>query len=134
MAGLLTALSAAAPSDLQAQRPAAGGMRQRPPEAMAKAQTARLKEDLSLTTEQEKAVYDVNLRFATRMTAARKEAEAAGGKPDMDSLRSWSRQRDAGLKAILQADQYEKMIRQREQMRQQRGPGGGRRGGGLRRQ
>lgn len=116
-------------TSLWAQGGRGGGMGTRTPEEMARVQTARMKEGITLTAEQEKSVYDVNLRFATRMAAARKEAEAAGGRPDIDSVRNWSRQRDAGLKTILSAEQYDKMLKAREQSRQQGGPGGGRRGG-----
>lgn len=126
-------LTAALPSLLHAQRNPGAGMRQRPPEEMAKAQTARMKEGLSLTAEQEKSVYDTNLRFANRMSAARKEAEAAGGRPDMDSIRNWSRQRDEALRSTLTQEQYAKMLQQREELRRQ-GQGDGRRrsGGGPR--
>ena len=113
----------------RAQGGRGGGMGSRTPEELAKAQTARMKEGITLTTEQEKSVYQVNLRFATRMAAARKEAMAAGTRPEMDSVRNWSRQRDAGLKTILTTEQYEKMLKDREENRQSGGPGGGRRGG-----
>lgn len=116
-------------TNLRAQGGRGGGAGTRTPEEMAKAQTARMKEGYTLTAEQEKSVYDVNLRFATRMAAARMEAQAAGGRPDMDSVRNWYRQRDAGLKTILTAEQYEKMLKEREQNRPQGGPGGRRRGG-----
>lgn len=108
-------------------------MRQRSPEEMAKVQTTRMKDSLSLSGEQEKAVYKVNLRFANRMSDARKEALAAGGRPDMDSVRNWSRQRDESLRSILTEDQYGKMLRQREELRRMV-PGDGRRrnGGGQR--
>jgi hypothetical protein len=127
------ALTLTIPYMLHAQRNPGGGMRQRPPEEMAKAQTARMKEGLSLTTEQEKTVYQTNLRFANRISAARKEAEAAGGRPDMDSIRNWSRQRDEALRSTLTEEQYGKMLRQREELRRQV-PGDGRlrNGGGLR--
>lgn len=106
-----------------------GGMEARTPEELAKVQTARMKQGFSLTNDQEKSVYEVNLKFATRMAAARKEAMAAGTRPDMDSVRNWSRQRDAGLKTVLTAEQYEKMLKDREENRQRAGQGGGRRGG-----
>jgi|GEM_PF-2382124 len=131
MTGLLTALSAAVASDLKAQPPG-GGDRQRSPEQMAKAQTSRMREDLGLTAEQEKPVMAANLKFAERMVAARREAMAAGGRPDADSLRSWSRQRDEALRTVLTAEQFGRLQRHREDMRRQN-PGGGRRGGGGRR-
>jgi hypothetical protein len=131
MSGLFTVLSAAVPTNLQAQPPG-GGDRQRSPEQMAKAQTARMREDLGLTAEQEKPVLTANLKFAERMVAARREAMAAGGRPDVDSVRTWSRQRDEAFRTILTAEQYDRMQRQREDMRRQN-PGGGRRGGGGRR-
>jgi len=131
MTGLFTVLSAAVPTNLQAQPPG-GGDRQRSPEQMAKAQTARMREDLGLTAEQEKPVLTANLKFAERMVAARREAMAAGGRPDADSVRTWSRQRDEGFRTVLTAEQFGKLQRQREEMRRQN-PGGGRRGGGGRR-
>jgi hypothetical protein len=130
--GILTSLFCLAllsSTGARAQGGRGGGMESRTPEELAKAQTARMKEGITLTTEQEKSVYEVNLKFATRMSAARKEAMAAGTRPDMDSVRNWSRQRDAGLKTVLTAEQYEKMLKDREENRQRGGQVGGRRGG-----
>ena len=106
------------------QRPA----RERNPEDMAKNQTQRLKEQLNLSTEQERSVYDLNLSFAKRMAEAREAAAASGGRPPMDSMRSWNQAREASMKKILTPDQYEKLQAEREKMRQQMGdrrPGGG---------
>jgi len=130
--GILTGLLCLAffcSNGLMAQGGRGGGVGTRTPEELAKTQTSRMKEGITLTSEQEKSVYEVNLKFATRMAAARKEAMAAGTRPDMDSVRNWSRQRDAGLKTILTAEQYEKMMKDREENRQRGGAGGGRRGG-----
>ncbi len=106
------------------QRPA----RERNPEDMAKNQTQRLKEQLNLSAEQEKSVYDLNLSFAKRMAEAREAAAASGGRPPMDSMRSWNQAREASMKKILTPEQYEKLQAEREKMRQQNGdrrPGGG---------
>ena len=106
------------------QRPA----RERNPEDMAKNQTQRLKEQLNLSAEQEKSVYDLNLSFAKRMAEAREAAAASGGRPPMDSMRSWNQAREASMKKILTPEQYEKLQAEREKMRQQMGdrrPGGG---------
>ena len=106
------------------QRPA----RERNPEDMAKNQTQRLKEQLNLSAEQERSVYDLNLSFAKRMAEAREAAAASGGRPPMDSMRSWNQAREASMKKILTPEQYEKLQAEREKMRQQNGdrrPGGG---------
>jgi hypothetical protein len=126
---ILICLAFLSSTSIMAQGGRGGGMGPRTPEELAKAQTARMKEGMTLTTEQEKSVYDINLKFATRMAAARKEAMAAGTRPDTDSVRNWSRQRDSGMKTILTAEQYEKMLKDREENRQRGGQGGGRRGG-----
>lgn len=105
------------------QRPA----RERNPEDMAKNQTQRLKDQLNLTADQEKSVYDLNLSFAKRMAEAREAAAASGGRPPMDSMRSWNQAREASMKKILTPEQFEKLQAEREKMRQQgdRRPGGG---------
>ena len=106
------------------QRPA----RERNPEDMAKNQTQRLKEQLNLSAEKERSVYDLNLSFAKRMAEAREAAAASGGRPPMDSMRSWNQAREASMKKILTPEQYEKLQAEREKMRQQMGdrrPGGG---------
>jgi Spy/CpxP family protein refolding chaperone len=106
------------------QRPA----RERNPEDMAKNQTQRLKEQLNLSADQEKSVYDLNLNFAKRMAEAREAAAASGGRPQMDSMRSWNQAREASMKKILTPEQFEKLQAEREKMRQQMGdrrPGGG---------
>ena len=106
------------------QRPA----RERNPEDMAKNQTQRLKEQLNLSADQEKSVYDLNLSFAKRMAEAREAAAASGGRPPMDSMRSWNQAREATMKKILTPEQFEKLQAEREKMRQQMGdrrPGGG---------
>ena len=108
------------------QRPA----RERNPEDMAKNQTQRLKEQLNLSADQEKSVYDLNLSFAKRMAEAREAAAATGGRPPMDSMRNWNQAREASMKKILTPEQFEKLQAEREKMRQQMGdrrPGGGRR-------
>lgn len=106
------------------QRPA----RERNPEDMARNQTQRLKEQLNLSADQEKSVYDLNLSLAKRMAEAREAAAASGGRPPMDSMRSWNQAREASMKKILTAEQFEKLQAEREKMRQQMGdrrPGGG---------
>ena len=106
------------------QRPA----RERNPEDMAKNQTQRLKEQLNLSADQEKSVYDLNLSFAKRMAEAREAAAATGGRPPMDSMRNWNQEREASMKKIPTPEQFEKLQAEREKMRQQMGdrrPGGG---------
>jgi Spy/CpxP family protein refolding chaperone len=106
------------------QRPA----RERDPEDMARNQTQRLKEQLNLSPEQEKSVFDLNLSFAKRMAEAREAAAASGGRPPMDSMRSWNQAREASMKKVLTPEQFEKLQAEREKMRQQGGdrrPGGG---------
>lgn len=103
--------------------------RERNPEEMAKNQTKRLKEQLNLSEEQEKSVYDINLNFAKRLAEAREAAAASGGRPPMDSMRSWNQSREAAMKKTLTPEQYEKLKAEREKAREQMGnrrQGGGR--------
>jgi protein CpxP len=116
-------------SSLSAQENGQRPARERNPEEMAKNQTKRLKEQLNLSEEQEKSVYDINLNFAKRMAEAREAAAASGGRPPMDSMRSWNQARDAAMKKTLTSEQFEKLKAEREKAREQMGnrrPGGGR--------
>lgn len=115
-------------SSLQAQGNGQRPARERNPEDMARNQTQRLKEQLNLSADQVKSVYDLNLSFAKRMAEAREAAAASGGRPPMDSMRSWNQAREASMKKILTAEQFEKLQAEREKMRQQMGdrrPGSG---------
>jgi periplasmic protein CpxP/Spy len=115
-------------SQLSAQNASPRPARERNPEDMAKNQTQRLKEQLNLNADQEKSVYDLNLSFAKRLAEAREAAAASGGRPPMDSMRTWNQAREASMKKILTPEQFEKLQVEREKMRQQMGdrrPGGG---------
>lgn len=85
----------------------------------AKAHTERMSKDLGLNAEQTTRVEAINLKYAEQAEVLRKEREAerkekdGRGKEVRDA-------RDAELKAVLNSEQYEKMLAQREKMKEQR--------------
>lgn len=103
-----------------------GGQRM-DPEERAKKSTEALKEELDLKKDQEKKVYELNLKAGKEMTAA---WEAADG--DREVMREkMGKVRDntnKEMKKILSDDQYKKYEKYLKEQREKRGQGGG--GGG----
>ena len=97
------------------------------PEERAKKSTAELKEVLDLNKEQEKKVYELNLKAGKEMSAARQAADG-----DREVMREkMGKARDntnKEMKNILSDDQYKKYEKYLEEKRKERGQGGG--GGG----
>lgn len=100
-----------------------GGQRM-DPEERAKQSTKELKEALDLKEDQEKKVYDLNLKTNKEMSAAWQDADG-----DRDVMREkMGKVRDntnKEMKKILSDDQYKKYEKYLAEKRKQRGQGGG---------
>lgn len=84
-----------------------------PPSAedRAKKQTEKMKTELKLTAAQEPKVQAINLKYAKKMDALRKESDQ--GTDRMKQFENLSKEKEAELKPILTADQmkgYQKMM------------------------
>ena len=100
-------------------------MQQRPPEERAQRQTQWLQQNVALTDDQNKKVYDIILQSAKQADAARN----SGG--DVKSqMKDINTSRDAAIKGVLTDDQYQKYQQHVQEMQQQRKSGGGMQGGG----
>ncbi|HQD10620.1 MAG TPA: hypothetical protein PLQ65_13205 [Flavihumibacter sp.] len=75
-------------------------------EERAKAQSDKMKTELALTDDQYTKIYDLNLKYA------KKNEEIRGGTDDkmakMKASQAAMQEKDAAVKAILDAGQYEK--------------------------
>ena len=102
-----------------------GQMPKRTPEERAQRQSQWMQQNLSLTDDQNKKVYDIMLSSAKQMDDAR----SAGG--DMRTqMQDINAKRDAAMKGVLTADQYQKYQQHTQEMRQQRRAGMGTQNGG----
>ncbi len=76
------------------------------PEKRAKTMTDKMKTELTLTDDQYKQVYDINLKYA------QKNQEAVGGEgtrmQKAKTLRSGNSAKNEELKAVLNSEQFEK--------------------------
>ncbi len=101
------------------------------PEESAKKQTAELKELLDLNKDQEKKVYDLNLKAANKMADLRKEMQNSGSREGMrEKFGKMREEQNKEMKKILTDDQYKKYEKYLEERRARRRQGGG--GGGNR--
>ena len=96
------------------------------PEERAKSQTAELKELLDLKKDQEKKVYDLNLKAGKEMVEIRNDMQDGG---DRDAMREkFGKMRETQnkeMKKILTEDQYKKYEKYLQERRERRGQGGG---------
>jgi hypothetical protein len=76
-----------------------GNVSQRTPEQEAARQTERLKQELNLSPEQVREVYNINLYYAIQRQTSNSRAEA------MERIRN----KDADLKRVLNAEQYNQL-------------------------
>ena len=83
----------------------------RTPEERAKHRTEVMTKDLDLTPDQVTKVSDINLRFARENAEAKKLTDEKARK---ERSRGLKEKRDEELKAVLTADQYTKLMQQRE--------------------
>ncbi|MEN8116775.1 MAG: hypothetical protein ABFS16_07330 [Bacteroidota bacterium] len=98
------------------------GQRSFDPEEMAKRQTESLKEVLDLKKDQEKKVYELNLKAGKDMTKAR---EKAGGDREAmyEKMREIRDEQNKEMKKILSDSQWKKYEKYLEERRQRRGQG-----------
>ena len=97
------------------------------PEEMAKRQTDQIKEKCGLDKDQEKKVYDLNLKSSKEMAKIREGMQGGGGPSDemrakMTKIRD---EQNKEMKKILTADQYVKYEKYLEERRAARQQGGG---------
>jgi hypothetical protein len=89
--------------------------RQRPSaEERAQKQTDRMKEKLNLSDEQSKSVYDINLKYAKSDEIEFKKDQEAREKR-MEAMKASHEKKDADLKNVLSADQYDKYQQQKKE-------------------
>ncbi len=102
-----------------------GQMPKRTPEERAQRQSQWMQQNLGLTDDQNKKVYDIMLSSAKQMDDARN----SGG--DMRTqMQDINAKRDAAMKGVLTADQFQKYQQHTQEMMQQRRAGMGTQNGG----
>ena len=85
------------------------------PEERAQFQTDYMKENLSLTGDQEKKVHDVNVKYAEKMQEAYEAPTNEQQK--VKSMKRINGEKEAELKLILSADQYATYEKNKEAMK-----------------
>jgi len=95
------------------------------PEEMAKKQTERMKEGLSLNEDQVTKVSAINLKYNKKFKEMRKNA--SGDRTAMrEAMMTVRKERNAEMKKVLTEEQYEKMLaKEKEMMKQRKGQGRG---------
>lgn len=98
------------------------------PEEMAKRQTDQIKEKCGLDKDQEKKVYDLNLKSGKEMAKMRSEMQGGGGPSDAmrEKMSKMRDDQNKEMKKILSADQYVKYEKYLEERRAARQGGGNR--------
>ena len=86
------------------------------PEERAQFQTDYMKENLSLTGDQEKKVHDVNVKYAEKMQEVYEAPTSDEQK--LKSMKRINGEKEAELKLILKPDQYATYEKNKEAMRQ----------------
>lgn len=87
------------------------------PAARAKKISERMKTELSLSEDQYKKVYDINLAYTKQMADLRNKT-SEDRKEKMNSFRELGKNRNEELKAVLSADQMSKYQDMQKEMRQ----------------
>jgi len=91
----------------------------RTPEDMAKQQTSWMKEELKLSAEQEKKVYDINLKTMMNLKAARQKHQ--GDREAMQAeMKQFRTEKDKALKKTLSEEQYKLYKQRMKELREQR--------------
>jgi len=94
------------------------------PEERAKQTTEQMKEALDLKKDQEKKVYELNLKMNKEMMAMREEMRDRGGFEGMrEKMTKMREANDKEMKKILSADQWKKYEKWQEERRSRRGQG-----------
>lgn len=104
------------------------GQRNFDPKERAKQTTERLKEALDLNSDQEKKVYEINLKGNEKMAKMREEMQASGGgfegmREKMGEMRE---EQNKEMKKVLTDAQWKKYEKYLEEQRANRGQGRGR--------
>jgi Spy/CpxP family protein refolding chaperone len=123
---LLSLLSAS--SVLFAQEQGYGKGPRKSPQERALNQTQMMQKNLSLTADQNKKVYEINLKHAAAMDKLMDEPKGEGKRSEMQGINA---QKDGDLKQVLTAEQFQKyqaMVQEMKEKRRERGGGGN--GGG----
>ncbi|MBK5290226.1 MAG: hypothetical protein JJE04_00845 [Acidobacteriia bacterium] len=133
-------LTLVAASACLGQRPEGGGRGPggfgMDPKQMVERQMEQMKDRLKLTADQEKQIKPILEDSAKKMAEARGDFRPGEGPPPQEMMEKMAKSREetnAKITKVLdagQAEEYKKM----EAERRQRGPMGGRKGGGERRQ
>ena len=85
------------------------------PEERAQFQTDYMKENLSLTGDQEKKVHDVNVKYAEKMQEAYEAPTNEQQK--LNAMKRINAEKEAELKLILSGDQYSTYEKNKEEMK-----------------
>jgi len=103
-------------------------MQKRTPEERAQNQTKWIQKNLGTTDDQTKKAYDIILRYAREA----EDAMNAQGSDRRQQMQGIQNNRDAELKTVLNADQYQKYITHMQEMQEkmrERRAGGMQQGG-----
>jgi protein CpxP len=92
------------------------------PEERAKSQTEQLKKVLDLDKDQEKEVYELNLKAGKEMAEMRKEMQGGGDREAMcEKFGAMREKNNKEMKKVLSDNQYKKYLKfQEEQMQKRR--------------
>lgn len=97
------------------------------PEEMAKKQTTDIKEKCGLDKDQEKKVYDLNLKSGKEMSKMREQMQGGGDRDSMrEKMSKMREEQNKEMKKILTAEQYTKYEKYLEERRAARQGGGNR--------
>jgi len=92
-------------------------MQMKSPQERAQKQTMWMQKNLGLTEEQNKQVYNINLKYAQQVDEAR--AGAAGAEKKME-VRDLQKDKEAELKGVLTGDQFQKYQARQQEMKDRR--------------
>lgn len=98
------------------------------PEQRAEQQTARMKEQLSLSDKQAEKVKAINLKYANKMKETRDANTGDDWQAMRETIMKLRQEQDEELKGVLTTEQFENWQKIREEQRQQRGSRGERSG------
>lgn len=100
-----------------------GGQREFNPEDMAKRQTERLDEELDLSKDQEKKVYEISLEAGKKMGELRGQMRDGGFQSVRDEMGEIREQQNEKMKKVLTEAQWKKYEKYLEERRDRRGQG-----------
>lgn len=110
-------------SNLMAQP---GGQRNFDPKERAQQTTERLKEALDLNKDQEKKVYEIQLKGNEKMAKMREEMQGGGGWEGMrEKMTQFREEQNKEMQKVLTEGQWKKYEKYMEEQRSRREQGGG---------